>query len=131
MAVHDVIGDMLTKIRNASNAGLKKVKYPYSNIKLAISQILEKEGFIEKFEVVGEESKKSIEVVLKYYNNKAVISGLKRLSKPGRRIYRGSQEIPRFMNGLGVAIVSTAKGVLTGREAKEQNVGGEVICCVW
>lgn len=131
MAVHDVIGDMLTKIRNASNAGLRRVRYPYSKIKLAISQILEQEGFIEKFEVVGEESKKSIEAVLRYYNNKAVISGLKRLSKPGRRIYRGSQEIPRFMNGLAVSIVSTSKGVLTGREAKEQNVGGEVICYVW
>lgn len=131
MAVHDVIGDMLTKIRNASNAGLKKVSYPYSNIKLAISQILEKEGFIDRIEVVGEEKKKFIEVSLKYYNNKSVISGLKRLSKPGRRIYRGSEEIPRFMNGLGVAIVSTSKGVLTGKEAKEQNIGGELICCVW
>lgn len=131
MASHDVIGDMLTKIRNASQAGLKKVSYPYSSIKKEISEILLKEGFVENVEVVGDEKKKLIEVVLKQHNNKPVITGLKRISKPGRRIYRGSSEIPRFMNGLAVTIVSTSKGILTGRQAKEQNVGGELICYVW
>lgn len=131
MASHDVIGDMLTKIRNASAAGLKKVSYPFSNIKKDISEILLKEGFIENVEIIGDEKKKLIEVVLKQYNNKSVIAGLKRISKPGRRIYRGSNEIPRFRNGLAVTIVSTSKGILTGRQAKELNVGGELICYVW
>ena len=129
MAVHDVIGDMLTKIRNASNAGLKKVKYPYSNIKLAISQILEKEGFIEKFEVVGEESKKSIEVVLKYYNNKAVISGLKRF-KPGRRIYRGLARNPKIYEWFGSCYCFYCQRVLTGRKQKTK-CWRRSICCVW
>ena len=131
MASHDVIGDMLTKIRNASQAGLKKVSYPYSSIKNAISQILVKEGFIENVEIYGDDAKKLIEVTLKRYNNQPVITGIQRISKPGRRMYRGSNEIPRFMNGLAVTIVSTSKGILTGREAKEQNVGGELICYVW
>lgn len=131
MASHDVIGDMLTKIRNASRAGLKKVSFPYSSIKNAISQILVKEGFIENVEIYGDDAKKLIEVTLKRYNNQPVITGIQRISKPGRRMYRGSTEIPRFMNGLAVTIVSTSKGILTGREAKEQNVGGELICYVW
>jgi small subunit ribosomal protein S8 len=131
MAAHDVIGDMLTKIRNASNAGLKKVIFPYSKIKHSISEILIQEGFLEKAQIVGSEKKRLIEVYLRYYNEKPVISGLKRISKPGRRVYRGSNDIPRFMNGLAVTIVSTSKGLLTGKDAQEQKTGGEVICYVW
>ncbi|HCL57326.1 MAG TPA: 30S ribosomal protein S8 [Spirochaetia bacterium] len=131
MSSHDVIGDMLTKIRNASNAGHKKVLCPYSNIKIALGKILMDQGFVEKAEVIENNNKKDIEVVLKYYNNKPVISGIKRISKPGRRVYCGADEIPRFLNGLALTIVSTSQGVLTGKEAKEKNAGGEVLCYVW
>lgn len=131
MATHDVIGDMLTKIRNASNAGQKKTDFPYSNIKYAITQILAEQGFLDGFEVIGDKKKRMIQVTLRYYNNKPVISGLKRISKPGRRIYRGGSDIPRMMNGLALTIVSTSRGILTGKKAKDLNIGGEVICCVW
>ena len=131
MAVHDVIGDMLTKIKNASNAGHRKVRFRYSKLKLAVSDILVSQGFLERADVVGSENKQLIEVVVRYFENKPVISGMKRISKPGRRVYRGSDDIPRFMNGLAVTIVSTSKGILTGKEAKETSVGGEVICYVW
>lgn len=131
MAVHDNIGDMLTKLRNASNAGHKKVNYRYSKMKHAITQILVEQGFLEKCELVGSDNKKEISAVVRYYNSKPVLSGLKRISKPGRRVYRGFDDIPRYMNGLAVTIVSTSKGILTGKQAKDSSAGGEVVCYVW
>ncbi len=130
MAVHDTIGDMLTKIRNAGNAGKKSVKVGFSKLKNEIANILVKEGFINKVDLKGDKIKEII-VQLKYYEEKPVIEGIKRISTPGRRLYRGATEIPRFMNGLAVTIVSTSQGVITGKEAKEKNVGGELICYVW
>jgi small subunit ribosomal protein S8 len=131
VASHDVIADMLTKIRNATQAGHKRVSCRFSNEKYAISKILLEQGFVEDVELTGEEGKKEIKVTLKYYKNAPVIAGIKRVSSPGRRIYRGVEDIPRYMNGLAVTIVSTSKGILTGKQALEAKQGGEVLCYVW
>lgn len=131
MASHDVIGDMLTKIRNASAAGHKKVTYRFSKQKYAITKILVEQGFLVSTEIIGSEAKKEIKTILKYHNYKPVISGLQRISTPGRRSYSEVSKIPRFMNGLAVTIVSTSKGILTGKDAAEINQGGEVLCYVW
>ena len=131
MASHDVIGDMLTKVRNAANAGHKKVTYRFSKQKHAITKILVEQGFLESFETIGPENKKEIKTVIKYNQGIPVISGLKRISTPGRRIYKPVDSIPRFMNGLAVTIVSTSKGILTGKEAIESKQSGEILCYVW
>lgn len=125
----DNISDMLTKIRNASKAKHESVKVPLSKLKLEIIKIMKNEGFIKNFKVYDEKSFKIIKIFLKYDEyGEPVFENLSKVSKPGRRIYKGKDEIPRILNGLGVVVVSTSKGVLTGKKAKEENVGGEVLC---
>ena len=126
----DVIADMLTRIRNALAAKHETVEIPASNTKKAIADILLKEGYISDVKVV-EGVQGTIVVTLKYDGNKKVISGLKRVSKPGLRIYVGADEIPQVLGGLGIAILSTSKGIMTGKEAKKANQGGEVLAYVW
>ncbi len=126
----DVIADMLTRIRNALAAKHETVEIPASNTKKAIADILLKEGYISGVEVV-EGVQGTIVVTLKYDGNKKVISGLKRVSKPGLRIYVGADEIPQVLGGLGIAILSTSKGIMTGKEAKLAHQGGEVLAYVW
>lgn len=126
----DVIADMLTRIRNALHAKHDTVEIPASNTKKAIADILLKEGYISGVEVI-EGVPGSIKVTLKYENGQKVISGLKRVSKPGLRVYVGVEEIPQVLGGLGIAILSTSKGVMTGKEAKALHQGGEVLAYVW
>ncbi len=127
----DPISDMLTSIRNALTVKHLTVSIPFSNLKYEIAKILEKEGFIEKAEKKGKRSKRFIEIVLKYTDGLPAISGLKRTSKPGQRIYSGRKRIRRVKGGYGIAIISTSKGLMTDKEAKRQKIGGEVICEVW
>ena len=132
MQMSDVIADMLTRIRNASSAKHETVDIPASNMKKQIAQILVDEGYIKSYNVVDDGKQGIIKVFLKYGPNKTkVIQGMKRVSKPGLRIYVGSDEIPKVMRGLGVAIVSTSKGVMTDKAARKENVGGEVLAFVW
>ena len=132
MIVTDPIADMLTRIRNALTIKRTEVSIPASKTKNAIAEILFNEGFIESYELVDENNYKSIKIVLKYGpNGEKVIQGLKRISKPGLRVYAESQDIPKVLNGLGIAIVSTNKGIMTDKEARKQNVGGEVLAFVW
>ncbi len=132
MQVTDSIADMLTRIRNANSAKHDTVKIPASNMKKAIAQILLEEGYIKNFRVHDDGKQGLIEIALKYGPNKSqVITGLRRVSKPGLRIYSGCEEIPRVMRGLGIAILSTPQGVMTDRAARKQNVGGEVLAFIW
>lgn len=133
MNMTDPIADMLTRIRNGVRAGLKEVSIPASKAKCEIARILKEECFIESYTVIGEEAKdKTIVVSLKYGpNNESVLSGLKRISKPGLRVYAKAHSIPRVLNGLGIAIISTSAGLLTDRDARKQNVGGEVVAYIW
>jgi small subunit ribosomal protein S8 len=126
----DTIGDMLTSIRNASSALLSKVTVPHSKLRVGIAEMLKREGFIEEFEVSGD-LKKTIGMTLKYKDRRGVIAGIKRISRPGLRNYVGSGEVPNVLGGMGVSILSTSRGVMTGRDAKKQNIGGEVLCHVW
>ena len=130
MAMSDPIADMLTRIRNAQLAEKASVSMPSSKVKVAIAAVLKEEGYIEDFGVAQAEGKAELNIVLKYYAGRPVIERIERVSKPGLRIYKGSNDIPRVMNGLGVAIVSTPKGVMTDRKARASNVGGEVLCIV-
>ncbi len=130
MSMSDPISDMLTRIRNAQLANKPSVAMPSSKVKIAIVKVLKDEGYVEDFVVSEGEGKTTLEVVLKYYAGRPVIERIDRVSKPGLRIYKGVGEIPRVMNGLGVAIVSTPKGVMTDRKARASNVGGEVLCIV-
>ena len=130
MSMSDPISDMLTRIRNAQMASKASVAMPSSKVKMAISKVLKDEGYIEDFSVATVEGKAVLEVVLKYYAGQPVIERIDRVSKPGLRIYRGVDSIPTVMNGLGVAIVSTPKGVMTDRKARASNTGGEVLCVV-
>ncbi|OSI13166.1 30S ribosomal protein S8 [Neisseria canis] len=129
MSMHDPISDMLTRIRNAQRANKATVSMPSSKLKCAIAKVLEEEGYIEKYSV-SNDLKKVLEIELKYYAGKPVIEKIQRISKPGLRVYKGSGEIPMVMNGLGVAIVSTSKGVMTDRKARAVGVGGELLCVV-
>ena len=129
MSMSDPIADMLTRIRNAQAMEKAVVAMPSSKVKVAIAQVLKDEGYIDGFAVRGE-AKPELEVQLKYYAGRPVIEKIERISKPGLRIYRGTNELPRVMNGLGVAIVSTPKGVMTDRKARANGVGGEVLCIV-
>ncbi len=132
MIVTDPIADMLTRIRNALTIKRTEVTVPASKTKKAIAEILFNEGYIEKYELVDDGNYKSIKITLKYGpNGEKVIQGLKRISKPGLRVYAESNDIPRVLNGLGIAIVSTNKGIMTDKEARSQNVGGEVLAFVW
>ena len=132
MNVTDPIADMLTRIRNANNAKHESVEIPASNMKKQIAQILVDEGYIKSFNVIDDGKQDVIKVFLKYGPNKSkVLQGLKRISKPGLRMYVGKEEIPQVMRGLGVAIVSTSKGIMTDKAARKENVGGEVLAFVW
>ena len=132
MNTTDPIADMLTRIRNANNAKHESVEIPASNMKKQIAQILVDEGYIKSFNVIDDGKQDVIKVFLKYGPNKSkVLQGLKRISKPGLRTYVGKEEIPQVMRGLGVAIVSTSKGVMTDKAARKENVGGEVLAFIW
>ena len=129
----DPIADMLTRIRNANTAKHDTVDVPSSKMKLAIAEILFNEGYIKKYEVIEDGIFKTIHITLKYGKdkNEKIITGLKRISKPGLRVYAGKDELPRVLGGLGVAIISTNKGILTDKEARKQQVGGEVLAFIW
>jgi small subunit ribosomal protein S8 len=132
MVVNDPIADMLTRIRNAITARHETVDIPRSRVKIAIAQILLEEGYIAKYELVGKEDYSGIiRITLKYANGTSVITGLKRISKPGLRIYANCDELPKVLAGLGIAIISTNKGIMTDKKARGQNVGGEVMAYVW
>ena len=131
MSMQDPIADMLTRIRNAGAAGLKQVAIPVSREKTAIAEVLKEEGYIAGFEIAGEGVARQLVVELKYFDGKAVICGLERVSKPSCRRYCSSSDIPRVRNGLGTVILTTSKGVMSGRRASQEHVGGEIICYVW
>ena len=132
MQISDVIADMLTRIRNANDAKHESVDIPASNLKKSIAEILLEEGYIKNFQIVEDGKQGIIRVTLKYTAGKQkVIRGLKRVSKPGLRIYSNCEDMPKVMNGLGIAIVSTSKGVMTDKKARQANVGGEVLAFVW
>ena len=133
MQITDPIADMLTRIRNANNAKHDTVDVPASNIKKSIAQILLDEGYIKNFQLIDDGTQGVIRISLKYNqpNKEKVISGLRRVSKPGLRVYAGADELPRVLKGLGIAIVSTSKGVMTDKKAREAHVGGEVLAFVW
>ena len=132
MQITDTIADMLTRIRNANSAKHPTVDVPASNMKKQIAQILVDEGYIKSFRVIDDDKQVVIRITLKYTENKSqVITGLRRVSKPGLRIYSNSKDMPKVMKGLGIAIVSTSKGIMTDREARKNNVGGEVLAFVW
>ncbi|MBQ5987276.1 MAG: 30S ribosomal protein S8 [Clostridia bacterium] len=132
MQISDVIADMLTRIRNANNAKHETVDIPASNMKKAIADILLAEGYIKSVQVIEDGKQGIIRVALKYGPGKSkVIHGLKRVSKPGLRIYAGCEDMPRVYNGLGIAIVSTSRGIMTDKKARRENVGGEILAFVW
>ena len=130
MSMTDPIADMLTRIRNAQMVGQVDVGMPCSKLKVSIAQVLKDEGYIEGFAVREDGAKKELRIGLRYYAGKPVIERLERVSKPGLRVYKGRDHLPRVMNGLGVAIVSTSQGVMTDRKARATGVGGEVLCIV-
>jgi small subunit ribosomal protein S8 len=133
MSMHDPIADMLTRIRNAQVVGHTEVSMPASQLKSAIARVLKDEGYIEDFAIrdkSGESAKKELAIALKYYAGRPVIERIERVSKPGLRVYKGRNDIPRVMNGLGVAILSTSRGVMTDRKARADGLGGEVLCIV-
>ena len=130
MSMSDPVADMLTRIRNAHMVEKKEVNIPASNLKSAIASVMQQEGYIESFSVAGEKADKTLTIKLKYYQDKPVIDSLERISKPSLRVYVKSTEVPSVMSGLGVVIVSTPKGVMTGQSAAAQNVGGEVLCSI-
>lgn len=131
MIVTDPIADMLTRIRNANVERHQSVDVPYSKVKKAIADILVEEGFVSTLEVLGEGVKKTIRITLKYDGKTRVLQGLKRISKPGLRIYANAEELPRVLNGLGIAVISTSKGIMTDKKARSENVGGEVLAYIW
>ena len=130
--VTDKIADMLTRIRNANSMGYTDVTVPASKLKVELARILKEEGFIKEYKVVSENVEKNILLTLKYGKKKEkVITGLKRISKPGLKVYVKNTEVPKVLNGMGIAIISTSKGIMTDKEARKQNVGGEVLAYVW
>ena len=131
MQMSDVIADMLTRIRNANDAKHESVEIPASNMKKAIADILANEGYIKGYQIIDDNKQGIIKVTLKYVGKQKAITGLKRVSKPGLRIYANCEDMPKVMNGLGIAIVSTSKGIMTDKMARKENVGGEVLAFVW
>ena len=131
MQITDSIADMLTRIRNAGTAGHANCEIPASNVKKAIAQILLEEGYINRVEYFVDEKQGKLKVTLKYAAKKPVISGIKRISRPGLRVYANSEELPKVLNGLGIAIISTSHGIMTDKKARNQGVGGEVLAYVW
>jgi len=130
MSMTDPVADMLTRIRNAQLAQKNSVAMPSSKLKVAIAAVLKDEGYIDDFAVREADGKSQLDIALKYYAGRPVIERIERISRPGLRVYKGSSDLPRVMNGLGIAIVSTPKGVMTDRRARATNVGGEVLCIV-
>jgi len=131
MQITDAIADMLTRIRNAGTAGHSTVLIPASNLKKAIAQILLDEGYITRFECIEDDKQGMIKVTLKFAARKSVITGIKRISKPGLRVYADSENLPKVLGGLGIAIISTSKGIMTDKKARAASVGGEVLAYVW
>ena len=131
MSLSDPIGDMLARIKNAQMRNHKKVQFPSSKFKTKIAEILKTEGYIIDFKVIDENKKINVEIILKYSSGNPVISSIERVSKPGRRIFSSAESLPKINNGLGIAIVSTPKGVMTDIDARKQKVGGEIICKVF
>lgn len=130
MSMQDPVADMLTCIRNAQAMGIQQIKLPHSKLKKAILKVLKDEGYINDFEVISNQNKKDLKVELKYFQGRPVIEKITRMSKPALRIYKGCDKIPLIRGGLGIAIVSTPKGVMTDRSARVEKVGGEVLCTV-
>jgi small subunit ribosomal protein S8 len=130
MSMSDPIADMLTRIRNAQMVQKTVVAMPASKLKVAIAQVLKDEGYVDGFALTGEAAKQQLEIALKYYAGRPVIEHIERVSRPGLRVYKGRHEIPQVQNGLGVAIVTTPKGVMTDRKARQAGIGGEVLCYV-
>lgn len=131
MQITDPIADMLTRIRNANTAKHETVDIPASNMKKAIAEILNNEGYIKGYQIIEDGKQDVIRVTLKYNNKEKVISGIKRVSKPGLRMYAPADELPRVLKGLGIAIISTSKGIMTDKEARKMHIGGEVLAFVW
>ena len=129
--VTDTIADMLTRIRNANQMRYEEVQVPASNIKKEIARILKEEGFIKDYKIESDDAQGTIVLTLKYNKKERVITGLKRISKPGLRVYAKNDEIPKVLNGLGIAIISTSKGIMTDKEARKENIGGEVLAYIW
>ena len=131
MQISDVIADMLTRIRNANNAKHETVDVPASGVKKAIADILVAEGYIKSYQVIEDGKQGVLRITLKYQGKQKVIQGIRRVSKPGLRIYSGCDDMPKVMNGLGIAIVSTSKGIMTDKQARKEHVGGEILAFVW
>ena len=131
MSLSDPIGDMIARIKNAQDRSHKKVELPSSNFKTKIADILKNEGFIKNFQILGDKKKPILSLELKYHSGNPVISNFERVSKPGRRIFSSADSLPKINNGLGIAILSTPKGVMTDIDARKQRVGGEIICKVF
>jgi small subunit ribosomal protein S8 len=131
MAVTDPIADLLTRVRNAVKANKRKVDIPNSNMKKGIAQILKDQRFINDFEVLEDNKQGVLRIALKYTNGVSAISGLERVSKPGLRIYSDAETLPRVLNGFGICVVSTSKGLITDKQARRDSIGGEVICKIW
>ncbi len=131
MSLSDPIGDMIARIKNAQDRSHKKVELPSSNFKTKIADILKNEGFIKNFQILGDKKKPILSLELKYHSGNPVISNFERVSKPGRRIFSSADSLPKINNGLGIAIVSTPKGVMTDMDARKNNIGGEIICKVF
>ncbi len=130
MSLSDPIGDMLARIKNSQSRNYKKIDMPSSKFKTKIAEVLKNEGYIIDFKVISD-SKPKLEIILKYYSGRPVISSIERISKPGRRIFSSAESLPKINNGLGIAIVSTPKGVMTDIDARKQKIGGEIICKVF
>ena len=131
MPVTDPISDFLTRIRNAAKAKKIRVDIPASKMKISLAEILKKQNFIRDYQVIEDNKQNIISIILRYTDGESAISGLKRVSTPGLRIYKDTKELPRVLNGLGVAVISTSKGLLTDNDARQQSIGGEVVCYIW
>ena len=131
MQITDSIADMLTRIRNAGTAGHTQCEVPASSVKKAIAQILLEEGYISRVEAIADDKQGKLRITLKYAAKKPIISGIKRISRPGLRVYANKDELPRVLGGLGIAVISTSKGIMTDKKARETGVGGEVLAFVW
>jgi small subunit ribosomal protein S8 len=131
MPVTDPISDFLTRIRNAAKAKKVRVDIPASKMKISLAEILKKQNFIRDYQVIENNKQNIISVILRYTDGESAISGLKKVSTPGLRIYKKADDLPRVLNGLGIAVISTSKGLLTDKDAREQSMGGEVVCYIW
>lgn len=131
MPVTDSVADFLTRVRNAAKAKKVRVEIPASNLKKNLTEILKKYSFIHDYTVVEDNKQNIIRIQLKYSNGTSAISGLKRISTPGLRVYSNCEDLPRVLNGLGIAVISTSKGLMTDKEARKENIGGEVVCYIW